>query len=927
MHSASLRARRDAARRGVIANYRLKIENCKLIGRLNSIFNFQSAIFNLQLALLLFLLTAPARAEIQLPEANQTAPIRISAQAGNRWQLGVYDVWVLRGNCTIWQGAAVATCSEAVLWIDRAEATENRPNKVIAYLEGDVKIVSSGQPDAAQLTDQTWFGRFYSVAAVEVRAATTAGRPDALPPIYWRGMERRAPEPANLGQSPVRPAQYMAPYNNASPPNAAQQHVAQPPSAEQNLLGQPGAAVPQANTRSALSGQPAAHGGSGDSPIFAADAPLGNVNSAVPQKLGQSPGGPLALPKGVRRIRVYPRSNVPVQIKWFPDPAGNQWIGVIHSGVNVIVDTVGGVPGFGEVGTIDISTDRLVIWVAGNQMPDLAEMRQDQRVPLELYMEGNIVFRQGERVIQAERMYYDVPNQVGTVLKADLLTPAPKYQGLLRLHADVLQQTGPNRFFAQNSFITSSRMGEPSYRLQSNEMYFQDVEQGMVDPLTGQPVLDPATNLPAVEHQRQATASNNFLYLGSVPVFYWPMMATDLNDPAYYIRRAQLRNDSVYGMQILTHWSGYELLGIRNPPKDTDFDVRLDYLGDRGFGHGASFQYDREGVFGIPGHVAGLADYWGIYDHGKDNLGRGRMNLVPEKKYRYRLFWNHRQMLPWDLRLSAEVGWISDRNFLEEYFKREWETLKDETTGLELKRITENRDWSITAGYRVNDFFTQTNWLPRADHYWLGQSLFHDVFTWYEHSQAAYGQFQRLTSAEQSEGPAVQLSAMGNGVVPGRAIRHPPGDRLALPARRGQGGPLRPGRGGPLGRGPERATPEQALRTRRSAGEPAHMEGRSHGEQRTAERPRPGPQGGLRRRVFLRRRKPRHLTARALRSAGRRFARSLRAAVRDLHVRLAVDHSSDRFRHSAAFRRARSTPCGPGCKTGSPRRAPKSPTT
>ena len=121
------------------------------------------------------------------------------------------------------------------------------------------------------------------------------------------------------------------------------------------------------------------------------------------------------------------------------------------------------------------------------------------------------------------------------------------------------------------------------------------------------------------------------------------------------------------------------------------------------------------------------------------------MNLVPEKKYRNRLFWNHRQMLPWDLRLSAEVGWISDRNFLEEYFKREWETLKDETTGLELKRITGNNDWSITADYRINDFFTQTNWLPRADHYWLGQSLFHDVFTWYEHSQVAYGQFNRLT--------------------------------------------------------------------------------------------------------------------------------------------------------------------------------------
>jgi len=195
---------------------------------------------------------------------------------------------------------------------------------------------------------------------------------------------------------------------------------------------------------------------------------------------------------------------------------------------------------------------------------------------------------------------------------------------------------------------------------------------------------------------------------------------------------------------VLTNWSGYELLGIRNPPLGTDLDIKFDYLGDRGFGHGGAFSYDREGFFGVPGHVAGLADYWGIQDHGRDDLGRDRMNLDPEESYRYRLFWQHRQMLPFDLRLSAEAGKISDRNFLEEYFKREWETLKDQTTGLELKRITENRDWSVTADYRINDFFTQTNWLPRADHYWLGQSLFRDVFTWYEHSQIAYGQFRRL---------------------------------------------------------------------------------------------------------------------------------------------------------------------------------------
>ncbi len=453
----------------------------------------------------------------------------------------------------------------------------------------------------------------------------------------------------------------------------------------------------------------------------------------------------------MRRIRTFPRSNVPVQYRmWGPSDMGaNRWMFVIESGVNVIVDTDGKLPGIGDVGTINVSADRLVIWMTGEQEPNLnAPTSQDERTPLEFYMEGNIVFRQGDRTINADRMYYDVPNRVGTILNADVLTPAPNYDGKLRLHAEMVRQTSENTFFAQNGFLTPSRMGEPGFRLQANDIYLQDIQQPVVDPATGQPVVNPATGQPEVHHQRLATAANDFVFFGPVPVFYWPTMTTDLDDPAYYIRRVQMRNDNVYGTQFLTNWNGYQLLGIRNKPKGTDFDVSLDYLGQRGFGYGGAFTYDTPNMFDIPGHMAGLIDYWGIQDRGTDNLGQYRSAVEPEASYRYRLLWQHREKLPYDLQLTAELGWISDRNFVEEYHKREWEELKDENTGLELKQITANRSWSITADYRINDFFTQTNWLPRADHFWLGQPLLGDTVTWYEHSNIGYAQFNRTTVPE-----------------------------------------------------------------------------------------------------------------------------------------------------------------------------------
>ena len=59
----------------------------------------------------------------------------------------------------------------------------------------------------------------------------------------------------------------------------------------------------------------------------------------------------------------------------------------------------------------------------------------------------------------------------------------------------------------------------------------------------------------------------------------------------------RLKQDNVYGVQVLTHWSGYELLGIRDKPVGTDFDFKLDFLNKRGFGYGGAFTYDRPDLF------------------------------------------------------------------------------------------------------------------------------------------------------------------------------------------------------------------------------------------------------------------------------------------------------------------------------------------
>jgi hypothetical protein len=460
-----------------------------------------------------------------------------------------------------------------------------------------------------------------------------------------------------------------------------------------------------------------------------------------------------------RRIVVSPRSNVRWQAQMFPSPDGTETIAVITSGVKVIVDGIQNVPDF--IGDkVDVEADRIVLWTASLDSKGLAgqsslESLQSPDAPLEFYMEGNIVFREGDRVIYAERMYYDVRARRGIVLNAEVLSPAPGYEGLVRLKADVLQQLDEYNFRAFGAAVTSSRMGVPRYWLQAENVDFRDVQTYHTDPFTGQTAIDPITLEPAVKHQYLATSRNNFVFVGGLPVLYWPVMATDLEDSTFYVESFDVGNDSVFGLQASADVDMYHLLGLRNAPDGTSWTVSPHYLSERGMGLGTDYRYDRFGFLRVPGPVRGELDAWGVKDRGLDNLGRGRRAVPPDQEYRGRVLWQHRQYLPHGFQFTGEVGLISDRNFLEQYHENEWDEFKDQITGLELKRLNGNSSWSIASQVRLNDFFTQTEWLPRLDHFLLGQSIL-GYLNWSAHSHVGYAELRTVQGLPLTLPPSVE---------------------------------------------------------------------------------------------------------------------------------------------------------------------------
>lgn len=454
----------------------------------------------------------------------------------------------------------------------------------------------------------------------------------------------------------------------------------------------------------------------------------------------------LTQPPRFRRITFNRRGDKEhnAQSQPYPNNDSNRWITIITNGMNLIIE---GVDSNGMLlgDIVDISADNAVVWSGNPTKMFRGGGEEDSNLDFEVYLEGNIIFRDQERTIQAQRMYYDAKHQIAYILNGELKSPIVDVKGItgsIRVKAEILQQLGDGLFTARNSLVTTSMLGEPTYSLRSRKLTLQQ-----------RPGTRSCWGEDHATERQVLIAENNYLALQNMPVFYWPWMAADLRDPTFYIKNIAYGHSDSFGSQIRTKWNPFQLLNIRSRPSWLNGDVGLTWLEKRGFAHSADFQYSPSSFCSIAGPVDARLSFWGLSDRGKtDRLG-GDRNAVPFKhKYRYRFFWKHQQEIesfcnfqgPWVV--SAQVGKVSDRNLLNSYFSSQWRNDDNETTSVAIKKFCDSSSLSLRMEYNLNDFYTNPNWLPRLDHYVLGKSLLNDRLTWYGHTRVGLVDYNTATS-------------------------------------------------------------------------------------------------------------------------------------------------------------------------------------
>jgi hypothetical protein len=408
------------------------------------------------------------------------------------------------------------------------------------------------------------------------------------------------------------------------------------------------------------------------------------------------------------------------------------------------------VPGKEQPG-MEFATDAAVIWKTGATAAnptDGFEVDAEKKDEFEIYLSGNVVIRtvtQGQnkgdvsQTLRAEEIYYDVARNRAIAVSANLEMAARQTPDGVRLTGKEIRRLDAENWEILHSATASSKLpSDPGLELTATRTTLRDRKVELRN-IFGIPYRDFDGNRVQGE-ERILTTWNAIPRLQDVPVFYLPYLRTDATDPFGPLSSLSLGNDRIFGNQIYTSWDIYKILALRPPPGHR-WRLEADYLSDRGPALGTNYSYvlpvDAETLYS-PGN--GFVQLYGLNDSGTDRIGGGRGDEPVQPTTRGRMQWRHMQELfeP-DTYFQGQIAYLTDKNFLEQYYKTEFDTgPNQETFGYLTHRYQNMWASALVMPKLGRNWETQTEWLPRVDGAVTGQS-FWDLFVYDARASAGYG--------------------------------------------------------------------------------------------------------------------------------------------------------------------------------------------
>jgi hypothetical protein len=403
--------------------------------------------------------------------------------------------------------------------------------------------------------------------------------------------------------------------------------------------------------------------------------------------------------------------------------------------------------------TLEFATDSAVVWLTGTTATSIAdgfEVTSESKDEVEVYLSGNVVIRTASKtpggggaavtqVLRAEEIYYDVARNRAVAVNADLEMSAAQTPDGVHLTGREIRRLDAENWEVLGGAAYSSKLpSDPGLQMTSPRTTMRERKVPLKN-IFGIPYRDFDGN-PVEGMERVLTVQNSVTRVADVPVLYFPYLRVDATDPLGPLSAIGFGQDRIFGTQVYTTWDVYKLLAIR-PPPGHKWRLEVDHLSDRGTAFGTDYDY----AFPVdPGRGAstggGFVRLYGLSDRGVDQLGAYRGPEPVQPDARGRAMWRHTQELfgP-DTYLQAQVAYLTDKNFLEQYYKAEFDTGPNQETFAYLTHRYQNLWASALVQPKLGrNWETQSEWLPRVDGAVTGQS-FWDLFVYDARASAGYG--------------------------------------------------------------------------------------------------------------------------------------------------------------------------------------------
>ena len=351
-----------------------------------------------------------------------------------------------------------------------------------------------------------------------------------------------------------------------------------------------------------------------------------------------------------------------------------------------------------------------------------------------IYLSGDVLMTKEQRTIRADELYYDFERKKAIVENAEMRNFSESAGIPIYVRAKEMRQVAENKFEAEDATVTTDEFHKQQISL--------DVSSISITDTTAADAQKGGATKSSYDAEMRDVRFNVY----GMTLLRLPRLRSNLERPDTPLKSARVGHSSGWGYAAETRWYLARLLGLQEP-EGTESTLAVDYYSKRGVGAGVDIEYAREDYFGrVLGYI--------INDSGEDKLGRHatRRNLEPPQELRGRFLWQHRQFLPYNWQLTGEISYSSDSNFLESYYRNEYNLGKEQETLLHLKRIEDNWGLSFLAKVRINDFVNQLEELPTGEFHRTGQSFFNDRLTFYSDTQVSRFR-QRYASPTAAPGP------------------------------------------------------------------------------------------------------------------------------------------------------------------------------